>query len=476
MSAHDISRQRKLCSRTQKTRGTRRNRSILSASVAVLWFAELPSPALAFTVPRPLISKLESQTLLFSTTEDKSLDELHSRQSDSGEDISDNDSNPWRRSDLFGSSLIDETLQNLETDGEFQSTAARYATQGAAKISSEERANRRRALDSLGIPSFNAFLKQQNVRIERKPDPTLLQLNIGLYCNQACGHCHVESSPLRTEMMSTETAARCLKLLAATPSIKTLDITGGAPELNANFRYIVSMARELCGPDLEIIDRCNLTVLQEPGQEDLIEFLKMNRVRIVCSLPCYSRENVDKQRGRGVFERSIAALLALNEAGYGKPGTGLGLDLVYNPGGAFLPPPQASLEATYKEELRENFGILFNSLFTLANMPIKRFADYFHRNGELKDYMELLVNNFNKNTTKGLMCTDLVSVGYDGTIYDCDFNQQLGYAVGGKPAHHGGLTVFEIDTLSLKDYKIRLDNHCFGCTAGMGSSCQGTTT
>ena len=439
--------------------------SLLVAGMAAACL-DLPTAAVAFTLSP---AKSRPFMRLHSTTEDQSTTSSDNKNEASAVD------NPWRRADLFGSTLIDETLSNLETDAEFQETAARYAAQGAATISREERANRRRALDSLGIPSFNAFLKQQNVEITRKPDPSLLQLNIGLYCNQACSHCHVESSPLRTEMMSKETAARCLELLQKTPSIHTLDITGGAPELNSNFRYLVSMARELCGPDLEIIDRCNLTVLQEPGQEDLIDFLKTNRVRIVCSLPCYSQDNVDKQRGRGVFERSIAGLLALNEAGYGKPGTGLHLDLVYNPGGAFLPPSQSTLEAKYKQELQDNFGILFNSLFTLANMPIKRFADYLHRQNELKDYMELLVSNFNADTTKGLMCVDLVSVGYDGTIYDCDFNQQLGYAVGDKPVHQGGITVFDIDDLTLKDYKIRLDNHCFGCTAGMGSSCQGTT-
>jgi radical SAM/Cys-rich protein len=255
-----------------------------------------------------------------------------------------------------------------------------------------------------------------------------------------------------------------------------LDITGGAPELNASFRYLVATARQQ-HPDLEIIDRCNLTVLQEPGQEDLVEFLKAHKVRIVASLPCYSQENVDQQRGRGVFDRSIAGLLALNDAGYGVPGTGLILDLVYNPVGAFLPPDQAKLEVQYKEELDQNFGILFNSLFALANMPIKRFADYLHRKNELKQYMELLVNNFNADTTKSLMCVDLVSVGYDGRIYDCDFNQQLGYAVGDghEGVRPGGLTVFDLNDLRLDDYKIRLDNHCFGCTAGKGSSCQGAT-
>jgi radical SAM/Cys-rich protein len=278
-------------------------------------------------------------------------------------------------------------------------------------------------------------------------------------------------------MMTAETAAQCLKLLANTPSIHTLDITGGAPELNASFRYLVTMARQL-RPDVEIIDRCNLTVLQEPGQEDLLDFLKTHRVRIVASLPCYSESNVDEQRGKGVFERSIAALLALNEAGYGKTPE-LHLDLVYNPGGAFLPPPQQQLEVQYKKQLADNFGILFNQLFTITNMPIKRFADYLHQRNELAQYMELLVNNFNLDTLDSVMCRDTVSVDYDGRIFDCDFNQQLGYGVmadGDTSAKREIMTVFDLETLiQLEEYPIRVDNHCFGCTAGMGSSCQGTT-
>jgi radical SAM/Cys-rich protein len=295
-------------------------------------------------------------------------------------------------------------------------------------------------------------------------------MNIGLYCNQACGHCHVESSPLRQEMMTAETAAQCVKLLASTPSITTLDITGGAPELNDSFRMLVQMARKV-RPDVDIIDRCNLTVLQEPGQEDLVEFLKEHKVQVIASMPCYSEENVDQQRGNGVFERSIAALLALNEAGYGIEGSGLQLDLVYNPLGAFLPPEQQKLEQQYTIELEKNFGILFNQLFTMTNMPIKRFADFLHRRGELKDYMELLIRNFNADTTKSLMCLDTVSVGYDGKVFDCDFNQQLGLMVGTDAIHQDGLSVFDMETLGdLLKHEIRTDNHCFGCTAGMGSS------
>ena len=378
----------------------------------------------------------------------------------------------WRRRDLDGKSLVEATLTEMENDDDFQRTAEKIATVGEKQMSIEERTKRRRALDSLGVQPFNEFLVEQGAASSpmlQRRDPEVLQLNIGLYCNQACGHCHVESSPLRKEMMTAETASQCIELLKKSPTIHTLDMTGGAPELNDSFRLIVSLARAV-RPDLKIIDRCNLTVLQEPGQEDLVDFLAEHRVSVIASLPCYSAENVDKQRGSGVFERSIAALLALNEAGYGLPDTGLELDLVYNPLGAFLPPPQESLESKYKEELEDNFGILFNQLYTMTNMPIKRFADFLYRRDELKDYMDLLVRNFNADTTKNLMCLNTISIGYDGKIFDCDFNQQLGYGIGSSEAYEGGMTVFDVNSFNLQDIPIKNDNHCFGCTAGMGSS------
>ena len=293
------------------------------------------------------------------------------------------------------------------------------------------------------------------------------------------------------EPVSEQRKVRILLAGITTPALlPAKGIISATPELNDNFRYLVSTARQL-KPNVEIIDRCNLTVLQEPGQEDLVDFLKRNRVRIVASLPCYSAANVDQQRGNGVFERSISALLALNDAGYGVDPE-LPLDLVYNPSGAFLPPPQESLQDQYKVQLKENFGILFDSLFTITNMPIKRFADFLHRRGELQDYMQLLARNFNVDTVDSLMCRDTVSVGYDGKLYDCDFNQQLGLGIvapsslvnkDGKEATKiraratREITVFDVENLesALSPYAIRTDNHCFGCTAGMGSSCQGTT-
>lgn len=395
-------------------------------------------------------------------------------------------SKKWIRQDLFGNSLVEETLESLENDEGFQATSKKLKEKGAAAMTKEERLQRRRALQDLGVPDFLSFVSsEQNkengdeIKVLHRKEPKVLQVNIGLYCNQACGHCHVESSPLRTEeQMTSETVTQILNVLKNTPSITTLDITGGAPELNENFRMLVSIARDL-RPDLDIIDRCNLTVLQEPGQEDLVEFLASNKVRVVASLPCYSADNVDKQRGNGVFDRSISALLALNQAGYGIQSISedkdssysdeLKIDLVYNPLGAFLPPEQKSLEGKYKEELMDNFGIQFNELFTMTNMPIKRFADFLYRRGELKEYMDLLVRNFNLDTTQSLMCLDTVNIGWDGKLYDCDFNQQLGFAIGANnendESHEGGKSIFDIDSfMDLQNDGIKNDNHCFGCT------------
>jgi radical SAM/Cys-rich protein len=380
-------------------------------------------------------------------------------------------------------SLIDETLREMEEDEEFKATASSLKKLGQAKMTLQERKKRRRALDDMGVPAFHTFLEQKGVPLTRL-SPTILQLNIGLFCNQACNHCHVESSPKRTEMMTMETADRCLALLDASPSVTTLDITGGAPELNPTFRHLVREGRKR---GLEVIDRCNLTVLMEPDQEDLADFLADHQVRVVASLPCYTEANTNTQRGRGVFERSIHGLQKLNARGYGQSGSGLGLDLVYNPGGAFLPPAQVALEEQYKRELQTDFGIVFDSLFTITNMPIKRFADFLYRRGELAEYMELLVNNFNPSAVQGVMCRDTISVGWDGQLFDCDFNQQLALKLGedlqdlGDAANaelgrtHGGLDVFSVDTLDFAGTDITVDHHCFGCTAGAGSSCQGTT-
>lgn len=365
-------------------------------------------------------------------------------------------------------SLVNDTLKEMAEDTEFQTTAKRLREEGAAKMTLEEKKRRRRALDALGVPKFEAFVAEHVAEAPARRSASIFQLNIGLYCNQACAHCHVESSPKRKEHMTHAVAQRCLEVLAKSPSVTTLDITGGAPELNPAFKTLVEGVRGL-DRHVEIIDRCNLTVLTEPGQERLAEFLAEHKVRVVASLPCYSAKNVNQQRGRGVFDRSVMGLRKLNDVGFGVEGSGLGLDLVYNPLGAFLPPDQVALEAKYKQELMDEFGISFTQLFTMTNMPIKRFADFLWRRGELQDYMSLLVRNFNVGTVDSLMCRDTVSVGYDGAVFDCDFNQQLGLSLACKDKPR--LTVFDIDcTDDLLAADIAFDNHCFGCTAGMGSS------
>ncbi|XP_065178758.1 uncharacterized protein LOC135809350 [Sycon ciliatum] len=367
-------------------------------------------------------------------------------------------------------SLIPETLKGMAEDKDFQVTAEQLRKMGQVKLTREERKRRQRALDQYDVPAFEQIVEDkcgQN-QLVRRP-ARILQLNIGLYCNQACNHCHVESSPRRKEMMSRSVADRCLELLSQCSSVTTLDLTGGAPELCDEFRYLAKRGREM---GKIVIDRCNLTALLEPGQEDLAEFLASNQVQVVASLPCYSAKNVNTQRGSGVFDKSIAALLKLNEVGYGHPDSGLTLDLVYNPLGAFLPPEQASLEEKYRQELLETFGIVFNHLFTITNMPIKRFADFLYRRNELEEYMNVLVRNFNPETVENLMCRDHVSIGYDGKVFDCDFNQQL--QIGVMPNEDGspsGVDVFSLQSLdSLTALRSNTDNHCFGCTAGMGSS------
>jgi radical SAM/Cys-rich protein len=298
-----------------------------------------------------------------------------------------------------------------------------------------------------------------------------LQINVGKFCNQACHHCHVDAGPKRTEIMTRGVAERIMVMLAGSPTVEVVDITGGAPELNPSFRWLVAEARE---QGRHVIDRSNLTVFFQPGMEDLPGFLAEHQVEIVASLPCYTAENVDKQRGRGVFEKSIRALQILNRLGCGLPESPLALNLVYNPLGPSLPPPQDQLEAGYRERLREQFGIEFHNLYTLTNLPIKRFADFLRLNGQYAAYMSLLVNHFNPRTVPNLMCRSLVSVGWDGTLYDCDFNQMLELSMT-RATGAPGLTIWKIESFSnLSGRHIRTGSHCFGCTAGAGSSCGGT--
>ena len=304
----------------------------------------------------------------------------------------------------------------------------------------------------------------------RRKQLTTLQVNLGYRCNQTCVHCHVNAGPTRTEMMDLQTLALIPRVLEAR-ELTTLDLTGGAPELHEGFRDLVRSAREL---GVSIIDRCNLTILFEPGQDGLADFLAGHQVDVVASLPCYSLENVDKQRGKGVFHKSVAALQKLNALGYGREGSGLTLNLVYNPQGPSLPPEQGKLQATYKRELFEHFGIVFNELFTLANMPIQRFGSMLISKGQFNDYMRLLEENFAAANLDNVMCRSLVSIDWEGYLYDCDFNQMLGLALPGDRIDATARPhLRDLLREDLADRSIRVADHCFGCTAGQGSSCGG---
>jgi len=316
--------------------------------------------------------------------------------------------------------------------------------------------------------TFARALAQHGLAPLLRERVTTLQINVGRLCNLACHHCHVEAGPRRTEVMPARVAERLIELLDANPSIRSVDVTGGAPEMNPSFRYLVMEARRR---GRAVIDRCNLTVLLDPGYEDLPEFFAAHGVHVIASLPCYTAENVDRQRGRGVFLGSVEALRRLNALGYGRPSSPLRLDLVYNPLGASLPPPQSTLETKYREELGRLFGIEFHELLTITNMPIKRFARLLDRTGQRRAYMSLLVHHFNPKTVPGLMCRSLVSVGWDGSLYDCDFNQMLQMPLGGAA---GIRTLWDLSSFDdLVGERIATGRHCFGCAAGAGSSCSG---
>ncbi len=300
----------------------------------------------------------------------------------------------------------------------------------------------------------------------RRTRPEILQVNVGKLCNLTCTHCHVNAGPKRKEIMTRETIDRIIDWVAQT-DIPTVDLTGGAPEMIPDFRYFIDCVKAL-RPSRHVIDRCNLTILLESGYQELAKFLARKRVEIIASMPCYSAKNVNAQRGEGVFEGSIAALKLLNRLGYGLAGD-LPLHLVYNPVGPFLPPPQQELENDFKRELATNFGIVFNELYTITNLPIARFASYLRHNNKLEEYMELLIENFNPATINGLMCRNTISVGWQGEVYDCDFNQQLGMQwKNGKP-----LFLWDVDPTEIENREIMTGDHCFGCTAGAGSSCGG---
>ncbi len=298
----------------------------------------------------------------------------------------------------------------------------------------------------------------------------VLQINVGKLCNLTCVHCHVNAGPRRKEIMTRATIDQLIDWLAKT-DIPTVDLTGGAPEMIPDFKYLVRRLKALT-PPRHIIDRCNLTILLEPGFEDYATFLAENEIEIIASMPCYSPENVNAQRGDGVFDASIKALRLLNSLGYGTQ-PNLPLHLVYNPNGAFLPGPQEELEADYKRELKEHFGIVFNKLYTITNLPIARFASYLKNNNLLGDYMALLNDAFNPATVNGLMCRNTINVSWQGEVFDCDFNQMLRMPWSGNGGNNGAMHLWDVDPAQVENREILTGDHCFGCTAGAGSSCGG---
>lgn len=316
-----------------------------------------------------------------------------------------------------------------------------------------------------GCPPFDTPMRRIGLDPLYATDISVFQMNLGKLCNQTCRHCHVDAAPDRREMMTRETAEACLDALAGT-DIPTVDITGGAPELNPHFRWVVAAARAL---GRHVIDRCNLSVLLLPSQADLAAFLADHQVEIIASLPYYRPAQTDAQRGEGVFEKSIAALRRLNQLGYGVEGSGLILNLAHNPVGAFLPPKQEAIEAQFRKELNRRYGVVFNRLYTIANMPISRFLEFLIETGNLEGYMERLANAFNPAAAAGVMCRYTISVGWDGTLYDCDFNQMLDLPVDDDAPRH----ISKFDWAALHRRRVVTGNHCYGCTAGAGSSCGG---
>ena len=313
---------------------------------------------------------------------------------------------------------------------------------------------------------FGAILDKHQLQFDRN-NPTTLQVNLGKLCNQACLHCHVDAGPDRKEIMTKETMMLCLDVLTNNPSFKTVDLTGGAPEMNPDFKWFVSEIKKL---NRHIIVRCNLTIiLANKKYHDLPEFFKQHEIEVVSSLPFYTQDRTDRQRGNGVFEDSIKALQMLNAVGYGMEGTGLLLNLVYNPAGAFLPPSQMALEKEYKEALLERYNIQFNQLYVITNMPISRYLDYLLVSGNYSSYMEKLIQAFNPVAAANVMCRNTISVGWDGYLYDCDFNQMLDLKVGCSGSDH--LSNYSSSAISQRE--IILNQHCYGCTAGSGYSCGG---
>ena len=320
--------------------------------------------------------------------------------------------------------------------------------------------------DQSGIPSFQSTLADNGIISLKSGLPKSLQVNVGKLCNQTCRHCHVDAGPDRRELMTKENFLHCLRLLSES-TIETVDITGGAPEMNPLFEWFVTEVRRL---GRHVIDRCNLTILTAPGFTHLPQFLAEYQVEVIASLPCYLEENCNAQRGDGVFQKSIEALKLLNGIGYGRKNSELKLSLVYNPIGPSLPPNQQKLEQSYRDQLRQRFGIEFNHLYTITNMPISRFLDDLLQTGRYNDYMTLLVNSFNRNSVEGLMCRSTISIDWQGNLFDCDFNQMLNLPLVNPLPRH----ISSVEMTDIKNRPIAVGRHCYGCTAGAGSSCTGS--
>jgi radical SAM/Cys-rich protein len=319
------------------------------------------------------------------------------------------------------------------------------------------------------LPTFSEKLKSVGFLPLKPMKIEIFQINLGKMCNQTCHHCHVDAGPDRKEIMTKETMEKCLKLIRA-HNFPTVDLTGGAPEMNPHFRWFVE---ELQKSATHIIDRCNLTIIRaNKSYNDLPEFFKKNKIEVVSSLPHFSKDRTDRQRGQGVFDKSIMALQSLNQVGYGKKDTGLILNLVYNPTGSFLPSDQSGLEAEFKKKLYNEFKIEFNNLYCITNMPISRYLEYLINSGNYEDYMTTLVQSFNAAAVEGVMCRNTISIGWDGKLYDCDFNQMLDLPIEESASQH----LDDFDKVRLENRNIVIGQHCFGCTAGSGSSCGGKTT
>lgn len=323
-----------------------------------------------------------------------------------------------------------------------------------------------------GLPSFTERLKDVGLMPLKPTGIEVLQINVGKMCNQVCAHCHVDAGPDRKEIMNRDTMRQCVEVMRNNPDLTTIDLTGGAPEMNPDFRWFVEQIKAT-RPDVNIIVRSNLTIIvANKKYYDLPEFFKKHHIEVSSSLPYFSASRTDAQRGDGVFNASIQALTMLNEAGYGKADSGLILNLVYNPTGAFLPDDQEALERQFKQELKRRFSIDFNKLFAITNLPVSRFLEYLVNSGNYEEYMEKLVQAFNPVAAANVMCRNTISVGWDGYLYDCDFNQMLEMKVAPKSSQH----IRDYDTQLLEERSILLNQHCYGCTAGAGSSCGGTTS